>query len=114
LKELGCDDTTPAWAEIKAADKERQVNPRFVMADQWLRGDLVITVTPEQTFVVGLLIREGPHKTHEAGTLLQRSQTLIIDPPDPSDRATARKKFFDRVFASLEVQLRDRVALPAT
>lgn len=113
LKELGFGDEPPVWAEIKAADKERQVSPHFVMEDRCLRGDLVFTVTPDQTFVIGLLIREAAHQTHEVGLRLERSKTVIIDPPDPKDRAAARKKLFDEIFANLEGHVRARVALPA-
>jgi hypothetical protein len=113
LKELGGDDKPPVWAEIKAADRERQITPTFVMEDMWLRGDLVIAVTPEQKFVVSLVIRDAPQGRHEAGSQLSRSQTVIIDPPEPTDRDKARKKFFDGIFANLEGQVRARVALPA-
>ena len=113
LKDLGFGDEPPVWAELKAAERERQVSPHFIMEDRWLRGDLTFAVTADQTFVVGLVIRETASHTHEVGLHLARSRTTLIDPPDPKDRAAARKKLFGDIFASLEVQVRTRVALPA-
>lgn len=113
LKDLGFGDEPPVWAEIKATERERQVSPHFVMEDRWLRGDLTFAVTHDQTFVLGLVIREAGHQTHEAGLQLVRSKTILVDPPDPKDRAAARKKLFDEIYASLENHVRTRVALPA-
>ena len=112
LKELGCEGA-PVWAELKAAEKDRQVSPCFTMVDGWLHGDLQIAVTPEQIFVVSLVMRDAPKQQHEAGQDLERSQTVIIDPPDPKHRADALKKLFDRIFVDLEGQLRRRFTFPA-
>jgi hypothetical protein len=112
LKELGWGDAPLVWAEIKAANKERQVTPSFVMEDGWLRGDLQFAVTADQTFVVSLVIREAAHEQHEAGAQRERSRTMIVDPPDPTQRADARKKFAEHVSGDLENQVRGRVALP--
>jgi len=112
VKELGCDDPDPVWGELRAGAGELQQGTHFILADKWLRGDLVVAVTPELTFPVGLAVREAKNHTHEATLNIERSQTMVIDPPDEKDRAAAHKKFFERVFANLESQVRSRVALP--
>jgi len=112
LTEMGADATSPVWAEAKAADGERQVDERFVMADGWLRGDLVVEVAPDQKITVGLMIRRGAHDTHDVGVQREPSQTVVIDPPDEKDRAAAREKIFERIFDYLERQVRQRVAFP--
>lgn len=112
LKELGCEGA-PVWAELEADEKDRQVSPFFIMVDGWLRGDLKIAVTPEQIVVAALVMRDAPKQQHEAGQDLERSQTVIINPPDPKHRADALKKLFDRISADLEGQLRRRLAFPA-
>ena len=129
LKDLGFGDGPPEWAEIKTANaKERQVTPHFTLEDRWLRGDLVFKVAPEGAlngpapategqaaqFVVSMLVREGPKHTHEAGTPQQRSQAMIIDPPDEKDRNEARGKFAEMIFSNLDAEIRQRFAFPDT
>jgi hypothetical protein len=113
LKDFGFEDKAPVWAELKPADGERALDEHFVMQqDNWLHGDLVLEVAPGKTFVVSLMIREAPHHTHEVAVRNQVSQTIVIDPPEEKDRAEHRKKLFERIFGSLEGQVRRSVSLP--
>ncbi len=112
LEHLGADDKTPVWAEIKAGDHERQVGPHFVLADKWFRGDLLIMVAPDKTFVVSLMIRQAAKGTHEVTLRSELSQTVTLDPPDEKDRAKAHEKLFEHVYNDLEAQVRQSVALP--
>jgi hypothetical protein len=113
LKDLGCAEP-PVWAELKASDTGRQVSPVFIMEAYWLRGDLKITVTPEQVCVVQLVIRNVSDGQHEVGLERERSQVVIIDPPDEKHRADAKKKLFHTISLDLEQQIRRRLAFPAT
>jgi hypothetical protein len=113
LKDLGEDDKPPVWAEIKAARGEHQVNPHLLMQDGWLRGDLVVEVAPDAKFVIGLRMSTTRDGTHDVGLVKEMSHSAIIDPPDEKDRAGARTKLFERIFACLELDVRRSVAFPA-
>jgi hypothetical protein len=112
MKDLG-DDKPPVWAELEAAKGEHQVNEHFAMKDGWLRGDLVIEVAPEAKFVIGLRMSTTKDGRHEVGMTKEASHSAIVDPPDEKERAAARKKLFEHIFASLEGEVRQSVALPA-
>jgi hypothetical protein len=112
LEELGGDNKLPVWAEIKAGEAERQVNPHFVMQDGWLRGDLVFEVAPDTKLMTSLRMRTTKNKTHEVGLATEMSYSMLIDPDDEKDREGARKKLFGHIFGSLEGQVRRRVGLP--
>jgi hypothetical protein len=111
---LHLDDKPPEWATLHAVDKEIQITEHFVLTEQGLRGDLVIEVMPDQKFSVGMFVHETHKKTHEVSLLRERSQTVVIDPPEEKEREENREKFFQRFYANLESQVRDRVALPPT
>jgi hypothetical protein len=113
LTKMGAGATALEWAEQKGAHGERQLDEHFVMADGWLRGELVVEVTPDEKFSVILMIRRAEHGTHEVGVQKEPSQTVVVDPPEEKDRAAAREKIFTRIFDHLERQIRQRVALPA-
>jgi len=113
LKELGVDDRPPVWAEIKAAKGEHQVNEHLVMQDGWLRGDLVLEVTPDAKFAISLRMSTTKDGTHDVGMVKETSYSAIIDPPDEKDRAAVRKKLFERIFSTVESEVRHSVALPA-
>ena len=113
MKDLGGDDTPPVWADLEAAKGEHQVNDHFAMQDGWLRGDLVIEVTPDARFLLGLRMCTTKDGTHDVGLLNEASYSATVDPPDERHRAGARKKLFERIFSHLELEVRRSVALPA-
>jgi hypothetical protein len=112
LKDLGMGDTPPVWGTLEAAKGEHQVDEHFVIQGAWLRGDLLLEVAPKTTLLVGLRICTTKDGTHDLGLVREASHSAIIDAPDEKDRAATRKKLFDRIFATLEGEVRQSVAFP--